>query len=107
VRLRIALIVLALVVAPAVAFAVSKNHPAQAPVVGWTAYVAPASSGGAANTKAEQAAIRTDVANWETSHPGGSCTISDPDSAQCQTADGLPVDFVAIVSTTVTPSGAP
>lgn len=76
-------------------------------MVGWTAYVAPASSSGAANTKAEKAAIQADVANWETSHPGGSCTISYPDSAQCQTADGLPADFVAIVTTTVTRSGAP
>ncbi len=38
VRLRIALIVLALVVLPALVFAVAENHPASHPVVGWTAY---------------------------------------------------------------------
>jgi hypothetical protein len=107
VRLRIALIVIALVVAPAVAFAVSKNHRAQAPVVGWTAYAPPASSGSAANIKAEKAAIQTDVANWETNHPGGSCIVSYQDSAQCQTADGLPADLVVMVSTTVTRSATP
>jgi hypothetical protein len=107
VRLRIALIVSALVVAPAIVFAVAKNHPAPAPAVGWTAYAAPAPSVGAANTKAEREAIQTDVAKWETDHPGGSCTISYPDSAHCTTADGLPADLVALIATTVTTSEAP
>ena len=66
VRLRIALIVLALVVLPALAFAVAENHPASHPVVGWTAYVAPTPSAGVVNTEAEKAAIQADVAKWET-----------------------------------------
>jgi hypothetical protein len=118
VRLRIALIVLALVVVPAIVFAVAKNHPASHPFVGWTAYVAHAPTGGAANTKAEKtaqtdatkwetAAIQSDVAKWETNHPGGSCTISYPDSAYCTTADGLPADLVVMDSVTVSPTGAP
>ena len=114
-----ALIFLALVVAPAVAFAVAKNHPAPAPVIGWTAYVAHTSNLGAAKTKAEKAAIqidpakweaaaiKSDTAKWETNHPGGSCTISYPDSAHCTTADGLPAYLGVLVSVTVTRTGAP
>jgi hypothetical protein len=107
VRVRITLIVLALVVLPAVAFAVASNHPASHPFVGWTAYVAPTPSAGVVNTEAEKAAIQADVAKWETKHPGGSCTISYPDTARCETADGLPADLVALVATTVTTTSAP
>ena len=103
VRLRIALIVLALVVVPAVVFAVAKNHPASHPFVGWTAYVANAPNGGDAKTKTEKAALQTAVAEWETNHPGGSCTISDPASANCTTADGLPAYLGVMVSVTPTP----
>jgi hypothetical protein len=107
VRLRITLIILALVVLPAVAFAVARNHPASHPFAGWTAYVAPTPSAGVVNTLAEKAAIQADVAKWETNHPGGSCTISYPNAARCETADGLPADLVAVASTTVTTTGAP
>ena len=106
-RLRIALIVLALVVLPALAFAVAENHPASHPVVGWTAYVAPTPSVGLVNTEAEKAAIRADVAKWETNHPGGSCTISYPNAARCETTDGLPADLVAVDETNVTITSAP
>ena len=106
-RLRIALIVLALVVLPALAFAVAENHPASHPVVGWTAYVPPTPSAGVVNTEAEKAAIQADVAKWETNHPGGSCTISYPDAARCETTDGLPADLVAVDTTTITTTSAP
>ena len=106
-RQPIALIVLALVVLPALAFAVAENHPASHPGVGWTAYVAPTPSAGVVNTEAEKAAIQADVAKWETNHPGGSCTISYPDAARCETTDGLPADLVAVVTTTITTTSAP
>ena len=87
----------------AVVFAVAKNHPASHPFVGWTAYVANAPNGADAKTKAEKAALQTAVAEWETNHPGGSCTISDPASANCTTADGLPAYLGVMVSVTPTP----
>ncbi len=54
------------------------------------------------NTAAERALIKADVAKWKANHPGGTCTIHYPDSAECTTADGLPVDMVVDDSTTVT-----
>jgi len=103
VRLRIALIVLALVVVPAVVFAVAKNHPASPSMVGWTAYVSHTPSSGDVKANAEKKALQTAVAEWESNHSGGSCTITGPASAYCATADGLPAEIGIMVSVTTTP----
>ena len=71
VRLRIALIVLTLVMAPAVAFAVAKNHPASHPIVGWTAY--PAVGG---ITDATPVGVRAWAASYQRTHPDATCTVT-------------------------------
>jgi hypothetical protein len=108
VRLRIALIILALVVAPAVVFTVAKNHSAPAPVVGWTAYapsdVTPSSpgtsyviavpEGGPEMTTVEVVALKPAVAKWLGQHPDGSCQVKPPHTAYCKatsTTDSLTV----------------
>src|SRR5690242_17180888 len=45
---------------------------------------------------AERFAIKRDVAKWKAHHPGGTCTIEPPSSAQCTTADGLSTDLQVI-----------
>ena len=107
-RLRIALIVLALVVLPALAFAVAESHPASHPVVGWTAYVpsdvtpsSPGTSyviavpeGGPEMTTVEVVALKPAVANWLGQHPDGSCQVEPPHTAYCKgksTTDSLTV----------------
>lgn len=103
------MIVLALVVAPAVAFAFAKNHPASHPFVGWTAYVAPTvttspGSGtksvviaipvGPKMTTTEVVALKPAVAKWLTQHPDGRCKVEPPLTAYCMatsTTDSLTV----------------
>lgn len=115
--LRIAAVILALVVLPGIVFAVAKNHPASHPIVGWTAYAPPGATTSSGtgyvsgtttgDTTAEKAAIKFDVAKWESHHPGGTCQIALPDSAHCTTANGLPADLGVLVSTTVVQATAP
>jgi hypothetical protein len=116
VRLRVVLIVLALVVAPAVVFAVAKTTTTATKPAGWTAYPQPGatvssstgySTVGTENKAAEKLAIKADVVKWERHHPGGSCRITPPSSAQCTTAGGLPADLVALVATAIAPSTTP
>ena len=100
--MRTALILFGLVVLPAVVFAVAKSSTDSRPVTScsdcWTAY-APTTS-----TNAEKAEVKSWVAKWKAQHPGGTCTISYPDSAQCVGASGLPVDFVVGTTTVVSQS---
>jgi hypothetical protein len=116
IRLRVALIVLALVVAPAVVFAVAKTTTAPTTTAGWTAYPSPSATvspgtadatGGTEDKAAERAAIKADVATWKGNHPGGTCRITLPDSAQCTTADGLPAYLGVGVITIVSPPATP
>jgi hypothetical protein len=114
VRLRVVLIVLALVVAPVVVFAVAKTTTTATKPAGWTAYPQPGatvssstgySTVGVEDKAAERDAIKADVAKWERNHPGGTCRIAPPSSAQCTTADALPANLavIAIVSPPATP----
>ena len=102
-RLRTALILLGLVVLPAVVFAVAKSSTDSRAVTScsdcWTAYPTTTTS-----TNAEKAEVKSWVAKWKARHPGGTCTISYPDSAQCVGANGLPVDFVVGTTTVVSQS---
>jgi hypothetical protein len=116
VRLRVILIVLALVVVPAVVFAVAKTTAAPARPAGWTAYPQPGatvssstaySTVGTEDKAAEKFAIKADVVKWKRHHPGGACRITPPSSAQCTTAGGLPADLVALVATAIAPSTNP
>lgn len=104
------MIVLALVVAPAVVFAVARTTAAPATIGGWSAYPpagAAVSTAGVEQVSAEKAAIRADVAKWKRRHPGGSCQITPPDSAQCTTADGMTSDLVVLVDAIVVSSNTP
>ena len=79
VSLRIAAVIFALVVLPGIVFAVAKNHPASHSIVGWTAYVPPGATTSSStgyvsgtttgDTMAEKAAIKADVAKWESASP--------------------------------------
>lgn len=115
-RLRVALIVLTLVVAPAVVFAVAQTTTAPTTTAGWTAYPSPSAkvspgtayaTGGTEDRATERAAIKADPAKWELGHPGGTCQITPPDSAQCTTADGLPTYLGVGVIAIVSPPAAP
>src|SRR5262249_48808107 len=57
VRLRVAAVVVALVVLPAVVFAVARDHRAAPAVSGWTAYP-------------------QDVQAWAARHPNGTCNVT-------------------------------
>lgn len=106
-RLRTACIVVALVVVPAVVFAVAKSTASPARAGGWSAYPPSGSTVGAQDISAERVAIKADVARWQRHHPGGSCRIIAPGSARCTTAGGLPADLEALVATVTAPSTSP
>jgi hypothetical protein len=105
--LRTALVVVALVVAPMVVFAVAKSTSTPARAGGWSAYAPSGSNIGAEDTSAERTAITSDVVRWKRHHPGGSCRITPPSSARCMTADGSPADLEARVATVAVPSASP
>jgi hypothetical protein len=83
VRLRIALIVLALVVLPGIAFAVARDHRATTSVHGWTAY-----AGTAYVTPASvesNGTLKDNITLWLRRHPDGRCDVQRQ-AAICATA---------------------
>ena len=102
-RLRSALILFGLVVLPAVVFAVAKSSTDSRAVTScsdcWTAYPTTTTS-----TDAERAEVKSWVTKWKAQQPGGTCTISYPDSAQGVGPTGLSVDFVVGTTTVVSQS---
>jgi hypothetical protein len=72
VRLRVAAVIVALVVLPAIVFAVARDHRATPAVHGWTAY--PADEGLYRSTPA---GLRMWAANYQKRNPGAICTVTD------------------------------
>ena len=90
VRGKLALIVVALVVLPAVAFVVARDHKAPV-VVQFYGPVVPS-----------QVWLKQEVTRWLANHPGGKCTIEPDNSAYCTAADGSSVALVAGTTTVAT-----
>jgi hypothetical protein len=116
-RLRILLVILGLVVVPGVVFALAKSHArdSNAARSSWTAYPTTgqrsandtSTAATTADTTGERAEIRAEVARWKADHPGGTCSISYPDTAQCQTAAGLAAGLGVIIMASSDPSPTP
>jgi hypothetical protein len=79
VRLRIAIVVLALIVVPAIAFAVAKSHPASPAVSPGTAYVTTIKTKPGDTTQ-------SDANEWLRKHPDDHCEFQQS-TAICTTND--------------------
>ena len=97
-RLRIAIVLLALVVLPAIAFAVAKSHPASSAVSPGTAYVT------TVKTKPGDT-LQMDVNEWLRKHPYDHCEFQQR-TAICATSDPnrIVVFTTTLDSLTIVPS---
>jgi superfamily II DNA or RNA helicase len=81
VRGKLALILVALVVLPAIVFVVARDHQAR-------------QHARAGIVVTETGTVKTYVATWLAHHPGASCTITAPNRASCTQANGSATDIV-------------